>query len=139
MLRTENQTYLCKPGETVQVDSKTDGGAISFFLDKVPQAGSSFTFDMPDPAPADRQLGAVFIGAKGNRAAVVLKVVSNRPNSQDLTVLSIGSDSNHATTFWDFSTAVTSDLLDFFDGTIAPVTPKPAKKKRAKKQARSSI
>ncbi|MFN0105137.1 MAG: hypothetical protein ACKV2U_24015 [Bryobacteraceae bacterium] len=136
MLRTSNQNYLCQPGETVQVDSQTDGGALAFFLDNLPSPGSSLQFNMPNAPGASRQLGAVLTGVTGNRSGIRIRVVSNRPNGQDVTILAIGSNANHAATVWDFLTASDSSVLSFAAAPAGPVPAKAAAKKASKKAAK---
>ena len=133
MLRISNQDYLTQPGETVQIDSQTDGGALGFFLDNVPSPGASLQFNMPNAPGAARKLGAVLTGITGNRAGIRIRVVTNRPSGQDVTILAIGSNSNHAATVWDFTNANDASVLSFAAG---PAQPGPAPKKAAKKTAK---
>jgi len=136
MLRTSNQNYLCKPGETVLVDSKNDGGALSFTLDNTPVAGPSFQFNMPNASGASHQLGGVLIGPAGIRAGIRIRLVTNRPNDMDVTILAIAPGSNHAATIWDFTTANDSSVISFAETvSISAVKAKPAKK-TAKKAAK---
>ena len=138
MLRTSNQNYLCKPGETVLVDSKNDGGALSFTVDNVPVAGPSFQFNLPNAAGASRQLGGVLIGPAGTRAGIRIRLVTNRPNNMDVTILAIAPGSNHAATIWDFTAANDSTVIDFAGTASTSAGKAKSVKKTAKKAAKKS-
>lgn len=136
MVRTSIQQYLCKKNESVQVDSQTSGGALNFFLDGVNQSATSFSFPM---VTTPRQLSAVLTGPVGTQAGVRIRVVTNRPNSEDITVMVIGSGAHHAATKWDFSIG-DDGVLSFAAGATAiesAAVKKPRKRARKPRQPRA--
>lgn len=135
MLRTSIQSYLCAKNETVSVDSQSSGGALSFFLDDTAIAGPAFNFSM---SKATRKLSGVLTGPVGTQAGIRIRTVTNRPNNQDITVLTVGANSNHAATIWDFAVG-DSGVLSFVSSATKKAPKKGVKKPRKAKKGGGNI